>query len=89
MSNNLKDDSYYNIIVEDMRGHADKVFANNSKLLSININIENIDDKFIKELFKVRTIIEKQSKDVLFLNTILLKNQKILVQASALWSNET
>ena len=88
MSNNLKEHSYYYKIIEDMKEHADKVFYCNTRLLSINIDLENLEVKLNTELFQVRTIIEKQSKDILFLKTILLEDKKILAQASALWANE-
>ena len=88
MSNNLKEHSYYYKIIEDMKEHADKVFSCNTRLLSINIDLENLEVKFNTELFQVRTVIEKQSKDILFLKTILLEDKKILAQASALWANE-
>lgn len=89
MSNNLKYDSYFNTIVEDMKKHAYKVFSNNSRLLSINIDLESTEDKLNTELSRVKTVIEKQSKDIIFLKTILLKDKKILVQATALWVNRT
>ena len=88
MSNNLKEHSYYYKIIEDMKEHADKVFSGNTRLLSINIDLENLEVKSNTELFQVSTVIEKQSKDILFLKTILLEDKKILAQASALWSNE-
>ena len=88
MSNNLREHSYYHKIIEDMKKYADKVFSGNTRLLSINIDLENLDIKFNTELFQVKTVIEKQSKDVLFLKTILLEDKKILAQASGLWAKE-
>tara|TARA_B110000444_G_C18436075_1_gene409113 strand:+ start:81 stop:299 length:219 start_codon:yes stop_codon:yes gene_type:complete len=72
-----------------MKKHAYKVFSNNSRLLSINIDLESTEDKLNTELSRVKTVIEKQSKDIIFLKTILLKDKKILVQATALWVNRT
>ena len=34
------------------------------------------------------TSIEKKSKDTLFLKTILMEDQNILTQATAIWSKE-
>ena len=88
MSNNLKEHSYYNIIIEDMKKHAEIELSKDVKLLSINIDIELFDDSFNDNLLDVRTSIDKKSKDTLFLKTIITENKSTLVQATAIWSKD-
>ena len=88
MSNNLKDHVYYNIIIRDMKKYAEKEFFKGARLLSINIDIELFDSNLNENLLDVRTSIEKKSKDTLFLKTILMEDQNILTQATAIWSKE-
>jgi len=88
LSNNLKDHIYYNIIIRDMEKCAEKEFFKGARLLSINIDIELFDSNLNENLLDVRTSIEKKSKDTLFLKTILMEDQNILTQATAIWSKE-
>ncbi len=91
MSNNHKKHGYYNLIIDDMEFYAAEVFYKKIRLLSINIDLERIEDGLDKNIdeTKVKTYLEKKSKDVLFLKTILLKNKNILATASAIWSKES
>ena len=88
MSNNLKEHSYYNIIIEDMKKYAERELSKDVKLLSINIDIELFDSGFEDNLFDMRTSIEKKSKDTLFLKSIIIENKNILIQATAIWSKD-
>ncbi len=88
MSNNLKEHSYYNIIIEDMKKYAERELSKDVKLLSINIDIELFDIGFEDNLFDVKTSIEKKSKDTLFLKSIIIENKNTLIQATAIWSKD-
>jgi len=88
LSNNLKEHSYYNIIIEDMKKYAERELSKDVKLLSINIDIELFDIGFEDNLFDVKTSIEKKSKDTLFLKSIIIENKNILIQATAIWSKD-
>ena len=88
MSNNLKEHSYYNIIIEDMKKYAERELSKDVKLLSINIDIELFDSGFENDLFDIRTSIEKKSKDTLFLKSIVIENKITLIQATAIWSKD-
>ena len=88
MSNNLKEHSYYNIIIEDMKKYAERELSKDVKLLSINIDIELFDIGFEDNLFDVKTSIEKKSKDTLFLKSIVIENKNTLIQATAIWSKD-
>ena len=88
MSNNLKEHSYYNIIIEDMKKYAERELSKDVKLLSINIDIELFDSGFEDDLFDIRTSIEKKSKDTLFLKSIIIENKNTLIQATAIWSKD-
>ena len=88
MSNNLKEHSYYNIIIEDMKKYAERELSKDVKLLSINIDIELFDSGFEDDLFDIRTSIEKKSKDTLFLKSIVIENKNTLIQATAIWSKD-
>jgi len=67
---------------------AEKEFFKGARLLSINIDFELFDNNLNQNLLDVRTSIEKKSKDTLFLKTILMEDQNILTQATAIWSKE-
>ena len=87
MSNNHKKHNYYNIIIDDMEIHIAEEFIEKARLLSISIDLERFEDGFdgsFDEL-EVKTLIEKKTKDVLFLKTILLNNKGIIAKAHALW----
>lgn len=71
-----------------METYANNQFLGKVRLLSINIDFEKLDNETTEKLFKVKTISEKKSKDILFLKTILFENKKITVQATALWSKD-
>ena len=88
MSNNLKEHSYYNIIIEDMKKYAERELSKDVKLLSINIDIELFDIGFEDNLFDVKTSIEKKSKDTLFLKSSIIENKNTLIQATAIWSKD-
>jgi len=89
LSNNLKDHSYYIAMISDMEACANKEFFENAILLSVNIDLEISKEKVEKKLSEVRTVVEKKSKDTLFLKTVLLEDKKIIARASALWSKES
>ncbi|MDA9034239.1 hypothetical protein N9H74_01880 [Hyphomicrobiales bacterium] len=91
MSNNHKKHNYYNIIIDDMEIHIAEEFIEKARLLSISIDLERFEDGFdgsFDEL-EVKTLIEKKTKDVLFLKTTLLKNKDIIAKAHALWTKES
>jgi len=88
LSNNLNEHAYYNIIIEDMERLAKRELSKGARLLSVNIDIELLDDGSKKNLPNVKTNIEKKSRDTLFLKTILIKDKNTLVQATAIWSND-
>tara|TARA_B100001175_G_scaffold132952_1_gene113012 strand:- start:660 stop:929 length:270 start_codon:yes stop_codon:yes gene_type:complete len=88
LSNNLNEHAYYNIIIEDMERLAKRELSKGARLLSVNIDIELLDDGSKKNLPNVKTNIEKKSRDTLFLKTILVIDKNTLVQATAIWSND-
>ena len=88
MSNNLNEHAYYNIIIEDMEKLAKRELSKGARLLSVNIDIELLDDGSKKNLPNVKTNIEKKSRDTLFLKTILIIDKNTLVQATAIWSKD-
>tara|TARA_B100001173_G_scaffold36914_1_gene28668 strand:- start:1223 stop:1492 length:270 start_codon:yes stop_codon:yes gene_type:complete len=88
LSNNLNEHAYYNIIIEDMERLAKRELSKGARLLSVNIDIELLDDGSKKNLPNVKTNIEKKSRDTLFLKTILIKDKNTLVQATAIWSKD-
>ena len=88
MSNNLNEHSYYNIIIEDMERLAKRELSKGARLLSVNIDIELLDDGSKKNLPNVKTNTEKKSRDTLFLKTILVIDKNTLVQATAIWSKD-
>ena len=88
MSNNLNEHAYYNIIIEDMERLAKRELSKGARLLSVNIDIELLDDGSKKNLPNVKTNIEKKSRDTLFLKTILIIDKNTLVQATAIWSKD-
>ena len=72
-----------------MELHANNEFFGNAKLLSVNIDLVLQEYKISKDLTEVKTSVEKKSKDTLFLKSYLLKRNKVIAQASSLWSKES
>ena len=91
MSNNHKKHSYYNIIIDDMEKQISEEFFKKVRLLSISIDLERLENGFDSYLTKteIKTFIEKKSKDILFLKTILLQDKNIIARAHALWIKES
>ena len=74
-----------------MEIHIAEEFIEKARLLSISIDLERFESGFdgsFDEL-EVKTLIEKKTKDVLFLKTTLLKNKDIIAKAHALWIKES
>jgi hypothetical protein len=74
-----------------MEIHIAEEFIKKARLLSISIDLERFEGGFdgsFDEL-EVKTLIEKKTKDVLFLKTTLLKNKDIIAKAHALWIKES
>jgi|TARA_B110000444_G_scaffold225666_1_gene229670 hypothetical protein len=74
-----------------MEIHIAEEFIEKARLLSISIDLERFEGGFdgsFDEL-EVKTLIEKKTKDVLFLKTTLLKNKDIIAKAHALWIKES
>ena len=90
MSNNHKKHNYYNIIIDDMEMHIAEEFIEKARLLSISIDLERFEDGFNGNFgeLEVKTLIEKKTKDILFLKTTLFENEDIIAKAHALWTKE-
>jgi len=88
LSNNLKNHNYYNKIIESMQEIAEEEFRDYSQPLAINIDLGSLLDHSEEYLFNFITIVEKKSKDTLFLKTSIIFDNKIIACATAVWIKE-
>ena len=75
MSNHHTKHNYYQIILDNKEALATKEFGVMSKLLTINIDLGNLESNFVINDSHVQSSVEKKSRDTIFIKTyIIIKN---------------
>ena len=87
MSNHHTRHNYYQTILDNKHAIATSEFGVEPKLLTINIDLGAFDDNFEINESHVKSLIEKKSKDTLFIKTYIIKDDEIIVSSSSVWSN--
>ena len=87
MSNHHTRYNYYQTILDNKHAIATSQFGVNPKLLTINIDLGDLDDNFEINESHVKSSIEKKSKDTLFIKTYIIKDDEIIASSSSVWSN--
>ena len=78
---------YYQTILDNKHAIATSEFGVKPKLLTINIDLGDLDDNFEINESHVKSSIEKKSKDTLFIKTYIIKDDEIIASSSSVWSN--
>ena len=87
MSNHHTEHNYYQIILDNKEALATKEFGVVSKLLSINIDMGNLDKNFVINDSHVQSSIEKKSRDTIFIKTCIIVDNDIIASSSSVWTN--
>lgn len=87
MSNHHMKHNYYQIILDNKEALATKEFGDMSKLLTINIDLGNLDNNFVINASHVQSSIEKKSRDTIFIKTYIIVDNEIIASSSSVWTN--
>jgi len=87
LSNHHKKYNYYQIILDNKESLAIKEFGAMPKLLTINIDLGDLDNNFVISDNDIQSSIEKKSKDTIFIRTLIIIDDNIILSASSIWTN--
>ena len=87
MSNHHTKHNYYQIILDNKEALATKEFGVIAKLLTINIDLGNLDSNFVIDDSNIQSSIEKKSRDTIFIKTYIVIDSNIIVSSSSVWTN--
>ena len=87
MSNHHTKHNYYQIILDNKEALATKEFGVIAKLLTINIDLGNLDSNFVIDSSNIQSSIEKKSRDTIFIKTYIVIDSNIIVSSSSIWTN--
>lgn len=86
MSNHHTKQNYFKFILDNKETIATSEFGTNVKLLTINIDLGNLENHSEIDNSNIRSIIEKKSKDTLFLKTLIVINDEVVASSSSIWT---
>jgi hypothetical protein len=87
LSNHHTKHNYYKIILDNKEALATKEFGVIPKLLTINIDLGNLDNSSVINDSHVKSSIEKKSRDTIFIKTFIIIDNDIIVSSSSVWTN--
>ncbi len=87
MSNHHTKHNYYRIILDNKESLATKEFGVIPKLLTINIDLGDLDNNFVISDNNLQSSIEKKSKDTIFIKTLIKIDNDNIASASSIWTN--
>ena len=87
MSNHHTKHNYYQIILDNKESLATKEFGVMPKLLTINIDLGDLDNSLAISDNNLQSSIEKKSKDTIFIKTLIIIDNDIIASASSIWTN--
>ncbi len=87
MSNHHTKHNYYQIILDNKESLATKEFGAIPKLLTINIDLGDLDNNFVISDNNLQSSIEKKSKDTIFIKTLIKIDNDNIASASSIWTN--
>ena len=87
MSNHHTKHNYYQIILDNKESLATKEFGVMPKLLTINIDLGDLDNSFVISDNNLQSSIEKKSKDTIFIKTLIIIDNDTIASASSIWTN--
>ena len=87
MSNHHTKHNYYQIILDNKEALATKEFGVMSKLLTINIDLGDLDNNLVISDSNLQSSIEKKSRDTIFIRTLIIIDDDIIASSSSVWTN--
>ena len=89
MSNHHTRHNYYQTILDNKYAIATSEFGVKPKLLTINIDLGDLEDNLEINESHVKSSIEKKSKDTIFIKTYIIIDNDIIVSSSSVWTNNS
>tara|TARA_B100000927_G_scaffold28674_1_gene21260 strand:- start:2843 stop:3112 length:270 start_codon:yes stop_codon:yes gene_type:complete len=87
LSNHHTKHNYYQIILDNKEALATKEFGVMSKLLTINIDLGDLDNNLVISDSNLQSSIEKKSRDTIFIKTLIIIDDDIIASSSSVWTN--
>ena len=86
MSNHHTQYNYYKTILDNKESIVTSEFGVKPKLLTINIDLGDLDNDLIIDESNIKSSIEKKSRDTIFIKTYIIINNLIVASSSSVWT---
>lgn len=86
MSNHHTQYNYYKTILDNKESIVTSEFGVKPKLLTINIDLGDLDNDFIIDESNIKSSIEKKSRDTIFIKTYIIINNLVVASSSSVWT---
>ena len=86
MSNHHTQYNYYKTILDNKESIVTREFGVKPKLLTINIDLGDLDNDLIIDESNIKSSIEKKSRDTIFIKTYIIINNLIVASSSSVWT---
>ena len=86
MSNHHIKQNYFELILKNKEAIATGEFGIGAKILTINIDLSNLENHSKIDNSNIRSIIEKKSRDTLFLKTLIVISDEVIATSSSIWT---
>ena len=86
MSNHHIKQNYFELILKNKEAIATDELGIGAKILTINIDLSNLESHSKIDISNIRSVIEKKSRDTLFLKTLIVINDEVVASSSSIWT---
>lgn len=86
MSNHHTQYNYYKTILDNKESIVTSEFGVKPKLLTINIDLGDLDNDLIIDESNIKSSIEKKSRDTIFIKTYIIINNLVVASSSSVWT---
>ena len=86
MSNHHTQYNYDKTILDNKESIVTSEFGVKPKLLTINIDLGDLDNDLIIDESNIKSSIEKKSRDTIFIKTYIIINNLVVASSSSVWT---
>lgn len=86
MSNHHIKQNYFELILKNKEAIATDELGIGAKILTINIDLSNLESHSKIDISNIRSVIEKKSRDTLFLKTLIVISDEVIATSSSIWT---
>jgi len=86
LSNHHTQYNYYKTILDNKESIVTSEFGVKPKLLTINIDLGDLDNDLIIDESNIKSSIEKKSRDTIFIKTYIIINNLVVASSSSVWT---